>query len=121
MLPGCTELRTGTGGGCGPEPVGGASSQLRLHPLCTLPFPRSSSMWERVLQAPSNRESRPDRGGTLETWSAGTHAHQVVPTSDGQGEWGVATPQHGGVCLVRQKKPDYVPGTLRGERQGMAG
>jgi hypothetical protein len=33
--------------------------------------------------------------------STGTeHAHQVIPTGDGQGERGVTTPQHVGISSV---------------------
>lgn len=44
-------------------------------------------------------------------------AHQVIPTGNGQGERGVAAPQHVWIRSVREKEPDYVSGTLWEEKQ----
>lgn len=44
-----------------------------------------------------------------------TWAHQVIPTGNGQGEWGVATPQRVWIRSMGQKEPHDVPGTLQEE------
>ena len=56
-------------------------------------------------------------GGSGRCTSRGAEVtYQVVAAGDGQGEWGVATPQGVGIRSVRQEQPDYVPGTLGGEK-----
>lgn len=52
-----------------------------------------------------NKPHRPRSLGT-------EHTHQVVPTGDGQGERGVATPQQVGVRPVGEKELHDISGTL---------
>lgn len=86
------------------------------------PYIMLSSCYRQQQQIRKTREGVTLRQKHCRCTSVGVkHAHQVIPAGDGQGEWGVATPQHVGVCFVGQEEPDYVPGTLRGEKGRTAG
>lgn len=92
---------------------GGGDPPHPLHHAVFMPPPPTANLNDRLVGGAVEMETPPSLGAPS---LGAAHAHQVVPAGDGQREWGVATPQHVGVCFVGEEELDYVPGTLGGKR-----